>query len=56
MDHAEDKQHWNQHCQAFAVLSLGFSEEVGEGTNGSNILALFHFFNSMDFSMKGTYR
>lgn len=53
MDRGEDKQHRNQRCQPFAGLSLGFSEGVGQWTNGSKILALFQFFNSIDFSMKG---
>lgn len=56
MDHAEDKEHWNQHCQSFADLSLGLSEDVGEWTNDSEIIVMFQFFNSIDFFMKEIYR
>lgn len=49
MDHAGDKQHWNQRCQPSANLSLGSSEEVAEWTDGSELLALVQHFNSTRF-------
>jgi len=40
----------------FADWSLCSYEEVGEWPHGSKMLALFQFFNSVDFFMKGTWR
>lgn len=40
----------------FADLSLGLSEDVGEWTNGSEIIVMFQFFNSIDLFVKEIYR
>lgn len=52
MDRTGDKQHWNQHCQPFANLSLGLSERVAEWTGGSELLVLLQRFHPIRFLCK----
>lgn len=53
MDHAGDKQHWNQHCQPSANSSLGLPEKVAEWTDGSELLVSGQHFHSIGFLCEG---